>query len=108
MLDELVRELVGRGRRLTSYPARINLPSGGTKLSSPGLLLQCDNLTHGWKTGNSIVLSILCLPDGEQSDKRTSGTPETLAVNAIDPVAKAERGRPDGAIITDRVSTIST
>lgn len=54
------------------------------------------------------MLSILCLPEGEDSDKRTSGTPETLAVNAIDPVAKAERGRPDGAIITDKVSTIST
>ena len=52
--------------------------------------------------------SIFCFPDGVLKLKRISGTPETSAVNAIVPFEKAERGRPEGAIITERVSIIST
>lgn len=37
-----------------------------------------------------------------------SGTPEILEVKAIVPFAKAARGRPEGARVTDSVSTIST
>ena len=36
-----------------------------------------------------------------------SGTPETLEVNAMVPLANAAKGLPDGASVTDRVSTIS-
>lgn len=36
-----------------------------------------------------------------------SGTPETFAVKAIVPLANAASGRPDGASVTDRVSTMS-
>lgn len=37
-----------------------------------------------------------------------SGTPETSAVKAIVPLAKAESGRPEGAIMIERVSKMST
>ena len=37
-----------------------------------------------------------------------SGTPLTSAVKAMVPLANADRGRPDGAMITERVSTMST
>lgn len=36
-----------------------------------------------------------------------SGTPDTLEVNAMVPLANAASGLPDGASVTDRVSTIS-
>ena len=42
------------------------------------------------------------------SVRRRSGTPETFAVQAIVPDANAERSRPDGAIVTESVSMIST
>lgn len=35
------------GRRFTSYPASTNFPSGGTKLSSPGLSFHRAKRTHG-------------------------------------------------------------
>ena len=37
-----------------------------------------------------------------------SGTPESFAVKAIVPLANAAKGRPEGANVTERVSTIST
>jgi len=40
--------------------------------------------------------------------RRRSGTPDILDVNAIEPFAKAANGRPDGARVTETVSTIST
>jgi hypothetical protein len=96
------------GRRSTSYPANTKRPSGGIKLSSPGRSLHLANLTHGWKTGRSIKFSVFCLPDGDERVKRRSGTPEIFDVNAIVPFAKAAIGRPDGASMTDKVSTRST
>ena len=39
--------------------------------------------------------------------KVMSGTPDTLQVNAIVPLAKAARGLPEGASVTDKVSTMS-
>lgn len=39
---------------------------------------------------------------------KRSGTPETFAVHAIVPEANAESSLPDGAIVTERVSIIST
>ena len=36
-----------------------------------------------------------------------SGTPETFDVKAIVPFAKADSGLPDGARVTERVSTMS-
>ena len=51
---------------------------------------------------------MFCFPEGVLRLRRMSGTPETSAVNAMVPLAKAERGRPEGAIITERVSTMST
>lgn len=41
-------------------------------------------------------------------DKRRSGIPEILALKAMVPCAKAETGRPEGANITERISTMST
>lgn len=96
------------GSRSTSYPARTNLPSGGTKLNSPGLSRHLANRTHGWNTGNSKALSIPGLPPGAESVRSSSGTPDILEVKPILPLAKAARGRPDGAIVTQRVSRIST
>ncbi len=40
--------------------------------------------------------------------RRRSGTPEILDVNVIDPLAKAAKGLPDGARVTESVSTMST
>ena len=37
----------------------------------------------------------------------TSGIPETLEVKAMVPLAKAERGLPEGARVTESVSTTS-
>lgn len=50
---------------------------------------------------------MLCFPEGLVRFNTTSGTPETLAVNAIVPFAKAANGLPDGARVTVKVSTIS-
>jgi hypothetical protein len=51
---------------------------------------------------------IFCLPDGVERFKRRSGTPEILDVKAMVPFAKAAKGRPEGANVTERVSTKST
>lgn len=53
------------------------------------------------------MLPRLCFPDGPVRVKRMSGTPETLHVNAMVPLAKAASGRPDGASVTVSVSTTS-
>jgi hypothetical protein len=50
---------------------------------------------------------MLCLPDGLVNVNVMSGTPETLEVNAIVPLANAASGLPDGARVTDNVSTTS-
>lgn len=50
---------------------------------------------------------MLCLPDGLVRLSKMSGTPDTLAVNAIVPLANAANGFPDGASVTDSVSTTS-
>jgi len=50
----------------------------------------------------------LLLPPGALRVNRRSGTPEILAVKAMDPWARAEIGRPDGATMTDKLSTMST
>lgn len=85
----------------------MNRPSGGIKLSSPGLSFHLFNLTQGWKTGSSIKLPKLCLPEGLVRLTVMSGTPDTLAVNAIVPFANAASGLPEGASVTDNVSTTS-
>ena len=54
------------------------------------------------------MLSIFCFPDGVERERRMSGMPESSAVKAMLPLANAERGRPDGAIVMCRVSTMST
>jgi hypothetical protein len=51
---------------------------------------------------------MFCRPEGVERFRRRSGTPDILEVKAIVPFAKAPRGRPDGASVTVRVSTIST
>lgn len=51
---------------------------------------------------------MFCFPEGVERDSSISGTPLTSAVNAMVPLAKADNGRPEGAIIIERVSTIST
>lgn len=47
-------------------------------------------------------------PPGADTDRRISGMPEILAVKTIEPFARAEIGRPDGAQTTERDSTMST
>lgn len=106
LVDREARSL--EGNRLTSYPARTNFPSGGTKLSSPGLSFHRASRTQGWKTGSSKTRCIACLPPGTVRLRTRSGTPEILEVKAIEPLANAARGRPDGASVTERVSTMST
>ncbi len=86
----------------------MNLPSGGTKLNSPGLSFHLASLTHGWKTGSSMAFSMPSLPPDAERVSSKSGTPEILDVNAMDPFAKAARGLPEGARVTNRVSTMST
>ena len=54
------------------------------------------------------MCGMVCFPLGTERVRRRSGTPETLAVKRIEPWAKAESGRPEGARITARVSTMST
>ena len=103
---ELEKESSAVGpRRSTSYPASTKRPSGGTKESSPGRSFHLFSLTEGWKTGNDMVFDI---PPGHPSCSNRSGTPDTLAVNAIVPFDIAERGRPEGAMMTCSVSTMST
>lgn len=96
------------GRRSTPYPARIKRPSGGTKLRSPGRSLHLASRTLGWNTGRFIFCPIACCPPGVVNDRSRSGTPDILAVNAIVPETSAERRRPEGAIVTESDSTIST
>lgn len=55
-----------------------------------------------------MIDSRLCFPEGDERIRRMSGTPEILAVNAIVPCENADKGRPEGAIVTERVSTRST
>lgn len=55
-----------------------------------------------------MVESMFCFPEGVDKESRISGTPLTSAVKAIVPLAKADNGRPDGAIMMERVSTMST
>lgn len=50
---------------------------------------------------------MLCFPDGLVRDRVMSGTPDTFDVNAMVPFANAASGLPDGARVTDSVSTIS-
>lgn len=50
---------------------------------------------------------MLCLPDGLLSVRVMSGTPDTFEVKAMVPLANAARGRPEGASVTVKVSTIS-
>ena len=47
------------------------------------------------------------MPDGLVKESVMSGTPETFEVKAIVPFANAARGRPDGASVTESVSTTS-
>lgn len=47
-------------------------------------------------------------PPEADSVRSKSGTPEVFEVNAIDPLAIAARGRPEGARVTCSVSRIST
>lgn len=101
--------LASMGKRSASYPARINRPSGGTKLSSPGLSRHRASRTQGWNTGSSIFwLIALWPPPGVVRHSKRSGTPEILAVKAIVPDTSADKIRPDGAIVTDNVSIMST
>jgi hypothetical protein len=51
---------------------------------------------------------MLVWPPGALRDKRRSGTPEILAVNTMEPYASAEIAFPDGAIVTERDSIMST
>lgn len=51
---------------------------------------------------------MFCLPEGVERFSKRSGTPEIFEVKAIVPFAKADNGRPEGAIVTERVSTKST
>ena len=48
------------------------------------------------------------LPPGVESVSRRSGTPDILDVKAMVPWANAARGRPEGARVMERVSTMST
>lgn len=92
-------------RRSTSYPQSTNLPSGGTKLRSPGRSLHLLSLTQGWNAGREIVFAI---PPGQDNWRMRSGIPLTFAVKAILPLAMAERGRPEGEDVMERVSRMST
>lgn len=53
------------------------------------------------------MLPKLCFPDGPVRVRTISGTPDTLDVKAMVPLANAARGRPDGASVTESVSTKS-
>lgn len=96
------------GRRSTSYPASMNRPSGGMKQSSPGRSLHFASRTQGWKTGNWTFCAIACCPAAVDKLRTSSGTPDISAVKAMVPDTSAASTRPDGAIVTERDSTIST
>jgi hypothetical protein len=49
-----------------------------------------------------------CFPDGVERFSKRSGTPDIFDVKAMVPLAKAAKGRPEGAKVTDSVSTKST
>ena len=51
---------------------------------------------------------MFCLPDGVERFSRRSGTPDIFEVNATVPFAKAAKGLPEGAMVTESVSTKST
>lgn len=53
------------------------------------------------------ALAELILPGADRVKSR-SGMPEILAVNSIDPAIRADIKRPEGARMTERLSTIST
>lgn len=91
----------------------MNRPSGGTNEISPACSFQRARRTQGWKTGSCIVRVIpkvlaVLVPPGAESVSKRSGTPEIFAVNAMEPCERAEMGRPEGAKMTDRDSTMST
>ena len=48
------------------------------------------------------------LPPDAESVRSRSGTPEIFDVNAMEPLANAANGLPDGASVTESLSTIST
>lgn len=54
-----------------------------------------------------MILPMLWTPDGLLKLTVTSGTPETLAVKAMDPLANAANGLPEGASVTESVSMTS-
>jgi hypothetical protein len=91
----------------------MNFPSGGTKLISPGCSFHRLNRTQGWKTGSCIVLLIpadllLLVPPEAVRIRSKSGTPEILAVNKMEPLARADISRPEGVKIMERDSMMST
>ena len=86
----------------------MNLPSGGTKLRSPGRSFHLANRTHGWNTGSSMAFSVHNFPPDADRVRSRSGVPDILEVKAMEPLAKAANGLPEGASVTERVSTIST
>lgn len=55
-----------------------------------------------------MAFSMPSLPPEAERVSNKSGTPEILEVKAIDPFAKAARGLPDGARVTESDSTMST
>ena len=80
------------GIRSDSYPASMNFPSGGTNESSPGRSFHLARRTQGWNTGICIVLDIpedlsLLVPPGADKVSDSSGTPDILAVNNIEPLS---------------------
>jgi hypothetical protein len=54
------------------------------------------------------MLLMFCLPDGVDRFSKRSGTPDIFEVKAMVPFANAAKGRPEGARVTDNVSTKST
>ena len=48
------------------------------------------------------------LPPEAESVRSRSGTPEILDVNAMEPLANAAKGLPEGASVTASLSTMST
>ena len=59
-------------------------------------------------TRNMLVTLLLLDPPGALNVSTSSGIPDTLAVNAIEPDEIAEMGLPEGAKMTDTSSNIST
>ena len=48
------------------------------------------------------------VPPGAERERMISGTPEILEVKRMEPVARAEMGRPEGAEMMERHSRMST